>query len=481
MLRFRHFLIIVIMISLSISSHHALIAHAEEDEGSSKINEVLQLIKTYHLSGANEDDLTEAAINGMVDSLNDPYTEYFTKEEQAKFLTAIDGGFLGIGITMDKDANGVYISVVEKASPAAQIGLLKGDYLDTINGKKITFDNLDQVFDEALSGKVEGNTIKISIKRGSLKKVFVIPLREMDIPIVRSMSLPQGVGYIALSAFTIDADKAFSAALNELKSKGMKSLIIDLRNNGGGYIETTKAIAAHFMKDQSLMTISDKDGKEKQVMITEGKAADYPIVIIVNEYSASASEVFAGAMQDYKLAQVVGMKTYGKGVTQNIMPLYNGGALKITTEEYFTPNHHPVNHIGIIPNIEAHGDVGQMVKAYYAAGAKKIKLQLTKTDFTINQIEFAGYGLETYIEKDKDIYIPSRLIMALVNGEVAWDNATKSYVFSQAKTKASLPSSSKNIVMRDGINYVSASYIQSKFPQLSWTFTKNIVTLEASH
>jgi carboxyl-terminal processing protease len=186
-------------------------------------------------------------------------------------------------------------------------------------------------------------------------------------------------------------------------------------------------------------------------------------------------------MQDYKLAKIVGVNTYGKGVTQNMMPVFNGGALKITTEEYFTPNHHPVNHIGIKPGVEARGEVEQFVEAYYAAGAKQIKLNLTKTDYTINQIQFAGYGVEAYIVKGEDIYLPARLIMAILDGNVTWENTTKSLNFSQKKTKASLPSSSKNIVMRDGVSYVSASYIRSHFPQLSWTNKNNIVTLEASH
>lgn len=478
---YRHLLTIFIIISITGLSQFSLSAKADGEDGSSKINEVMQLIQTYHLSGASEEDLTEAAIKGMVDSLDDPYTEFFTKEEQAKFLTAISGGYLGIGITMAHDAKGVYISGVAKGSPAAQVGLLQGDYLETLNGKTFTFDNMDQLFKEALSGKVEGNTIKLSINRGGVTKSYVVPLKNMETPVVRSKSMPGGIGYLALSAFTIDADNAFSAALSDLKSKGMKSLIIDLRYNGGGYIETAKAIAAHFLKDQLLMTIRDKDNKENLVMVIDGKKAEYPIVIMVNEYSASASEVFAGAMQDYKLAKVIGMNTYGKGVTQNVIPLYNGGALKITTEEYFTPKHHPVNHIGIKPDLEAHGEVEQFVKAYYAAGAKQMQLNLTKTDYTINQIQFEGYGVEAYIEKGKDIYLPSRLIMAVMDGSVTWENATKSFVFSQNKTKAELAANSKNIVMRDGISYVSASYIHSKFPQLSWTYKNSIVTLEASH
>jgi carboxyl-terminal processing protease len=244
--------VIVVFFSLTIVSSNlfSLSVQAEEARGSTKINEILQMIQTYHLSGASEEDLTDAAIKGMVDSLHDPYTEYLTKEEQAKFLTAISGGYLGIGITMAHDDKGVYISEVANGSPAAQVGLLQGDYIHMVNGKTLTFNNMDQLFTEALSGKIEGNTITISIIRDSVTKKYVMPLKHMDYPIVRSLSLPEGVGYVSLSAFSIDADKAFAAALAELESKGMKSLIIDLRNNGGGYIETAKAIASHFMKDQ---------------------------------------------------------------------------------------------------------------------------------------------------------------------------------------------------------------------------------------
>jgi carboxyl-terminal processing protease len=479
MQRYRHLLTIFIII-ISITQF-SLSAKADGTDSSTKINEILQMIHTYHLSDASEEELTNEAIKGMVDSLNDPYTEYFTKEEQSKFLNAIDGGYLGIGITMDHDDKGVYISEVAKGSPAAQVGMLKGDYIEKINEKKLTFANVDQLFTEALSGKVEGSRITLSINRGSVVKVFVIPLKNMDYPIVRSMSLPEDVGYLALSTFSVDADKAFTTALNELMSKGMKSLIIDLRYNGGGYIETAKAIAAHFLKDQLLMTTRNKDGIENSIMVTGGTKAQYPVVIMVNEYSASASEVFAGAMQDHKLAIIVGVNTYGKGVTQHIMPVYNGGALKITTEEYFTPNHHPVNHVGIKPDLEARGDVAQMIEAYYAAGAKKVQLKLTKTDYSLNQIQFSGYGTEAYIEKEKEIFLPTRLIMAILDGNVTWDNATKSVFFTKQAFKAKLPFNSKKIVIRDGISYVSVSYIRSKFPQLSWTYQNNTVTLEASH
>jgi carboxyl-terminal processing protease len=477
----RYRLLLTILIIIISISQFSLSAKAEGTDSSTKINEILQMIQTFHLSNASEEELTDAAIKGMVDSLNDPYTEYFTKEEQAKFLNAIDGGYLGIGITLDYDDKGVYISEVAKGSPAAQAGMLKGDYINKINEKKLTYANADQLFDEALSGKVEGNRITLIIDRGGLVKNFTIPLKYMDYPNVRSMSLPEDVGYLALSGFTVDADKAFTTALNGLESKGMKSLIIDLRYNGGGYIETAKAIAAHFLKDQLLMTTSNKDGIENSVMVTGGTKAEYPVIIMVNEYSASASEVFAGAMQDHELAIIVGVNTYGKGVTQNIMPVFNGGALKITTEEYFTPKHHPVNHVGIKPDLEVHGEVAQMIEAYYAAGAKKVQLKLTKTGYSLNQIQFSGYGTEAYIEKEKEIYLPTSLIMAMLNGNVTWDNATKSVVFTKQAVKAKLSSNSKKIVMRDGISYVSLSYIRSKFPQLSWTYKNSTVTLEASH
>ncbi|QGQ95626.1 S41 family peptidase [Paenibacillus psychroresistens] len=481
MQRYRFICITMLILLIAGLSPFSLSAKAAEADSSSKINEILQMIHTNHLSDASEEDLIEAAIQGMVDSLDDPYTEYFSKDELADYLKAVEGGYLGIGITMAHDENGVYIADVAKASPASQIGLLKGDYIQRINEKKLTFNNSDIVFEEALSGSVEGSKITLSIKRGNEIKSFTIPLKTMDIPTVTAKMLPEGVGYLALSGFTADADKAFTAALNELKSQRMKSLIIDLRYNGGGYIETAKAIAAHFIKDQLLMTIRNKDGLEKPIMVSGGTKADYPIVILVNEYSASASEVFAGAMQDYKLAEIVGVNTYGKGVTQNIMPVYNGGALKITTEEYFTPKDNPVNHIGIKPDHEVKGDVAQMIKAYYAAGAKKVQLKLTKTDYTLNQIQFAGYGVEAYIEKNKDIFVPTRLIMAIADGVVGWDNESKLMVLTNGKVTTMLATNSVNILMRDGISYVSASYIHSKFPEISWTFINKTVILEASH
>jgi carboxyl-terminal processing protease len=481
MIRYRYVISSFILISTISLSQFSTSAIAAGSDGSTKINEILQMIHSNHIKDVSEEELTNAAIKGMVDYLDDPYTEYFTNEEQAKFLNMIDQDYLGIGITMEHDDKGVYISGVTNESPAEQVGLLHGDYIHMINGKKLTSTNLEQLFTEALSGKVEGNTITLNILRGHMVKTFVVPLKKIENPIVRSKLLPENIGYIALSSFSADADKAFTTALNELESKGMKSLIIDLRNNGGGYIETTKAIASHFMSNQVLMTTRNKDDIEKPTMVNGGTKSEYPIIIMVNQYSASASEVFTGAMQDYKLAKIVGVNTYGKGVTQNMLPVYNGGSLKITTEEYFTPNHHPVNHVGIKPDIEARGEVEQMIIAYNAAGAKKVHLKLTKNDYTLNQIQFSGYGSEAFIVKGKDIFVPARLIISILDGNIKWNNATKSMAFTKGNIKVELPINSKNTVMRNGVSYVSASYIQSKFPQLNWAYKNNTVTLEASH
>ncbi|OAB42439.1 S41 family peptidase [Paenibacillus glacialis] len=477
---YRKSLTILIFTSMIGISQFSSYAKASGTDSSTKIDEILQMIHTNHLSDASKEELTNAAIKGMIDSLDDPYTEYFTNEEQSQFLNVINQDYLGIGITMDHDDKGVYISEVATGSSAEQAGLLKGDYIHKLNGNKLNHTNVNLLFTEALSKKVEGSTITLSINRGNVVKNFVVPLRKMEYPIVRSKTLAEDIGYLALSSFSADADKAFTTALAELESKGMKALIIDLRNNGGGYIETAKAIATHFMKDQVLMISRNKDDIERSIMVNGGKKATYPVIIMVNENTASASEIFAGAMQDYKLAKVIGVNTYGKGVTQNIMTVFNGGALKITTEEYFTPNRHSVNKKGIKPDIEARGDVEQMIEAYYAAGAKSVKLKLTKTEYSLNHAQFVGYGSEAFIVKEKDILVPTRLIMAILDGNVTMDHVSKSLVFTKKDMKEKLSLNSTNIVIRDGISYVSPSFIQSKFPQLDWSYKNSTVTLEAS-
>ncbi|MDB5054517.1 MAG: hypothetical protein JWM44_2567 [Bacilli bacterium] len=352
-----------------------------------------------------------------------------------------------------------------------------------MNGSKVSSDNIGDLFDAAVKGKIKGDTVTLDIRRGTETKQYIVPFKNVVLPIVTSQWFPEGIGYLSLAAFSQDADKAFSTSLSDLQSKGMKSLIIDLRNNGGGYIETAKKIAAHFMKNKVLMYIKNRDGKEESISTTEGSNADYPIVILVNENSASASEVFAGAMQDYKLATIVGVKTYGKGVTQNVIPLFNGGELKITTEEYFTPNHHSVNHIGLTPDIAALNDVEQLIKAMYAAGAKDISLILSKNDYKLNNNLFTLLGSAPYMQVGEQIYLSSRLLASLIHGNATWDESSRSVILAQKDMKLELPVTSPDMIIRNGTSYMNAAAFASKFPMFRWSFNKDSesVTLEASH
>jgi carboxyl-terminal processing protease len=477
----RMFIVLICLVMIGLN-HFSLAANAEGSTGSTKINEILQLLSNNHISGASEDQLTDAAIKGMIDSLHDPYTQYFTKEEESQFLDAVSGRYLGIGIQTEVDGKSIAISDVISGASADQSGLVKGDQLQDVNGNNVTPDNINDLFQKASAGKKEGDTVTLTVIRGAETKQVTVSFKNMEVPIVTSQLLSDGVGYISLLAFSGDADKAFAASLQELKNKGMKSLIIDLRNNGGGYIETARAIASHFIQDQPLMITKDRDGKENTIAVKDGTKAAYPIVILVNGYTASASEVFAGAMQDYKLAQIVGVQTYGKGVTQNVIPLFNGGALKITTEEYYTPNHHPVNHIGIKPDIEASGPAEQLVKAFYAAGAKDVELNLTNAAFKMNNTVFPGYGETQYIRSNNGkTYVSTRLLIAMIAGNVSWDNASSTIYLTKDNKKLSLPIASANIMVRNGISFLDASVFINSFPQLKETHADNSLTLKASH
>lgn len=478
-------LLLLICITISSQSYYSAPVNAKPEDSTAKLNEVLKLIQGFHLSGASEAELADAAIQGMIDYLGDPYTEYYSKKEESQLLELLGGHTLSIGIRIDIENDQLYISDVRVGSPAEQSGLIKGDFLKEINGKQVTVDNIGELL-KAASGKKEGDTITLVIHRKSESKQFIIPFKNMEIPNVTSQWFPESqTGYISLALFTVDTDKAFTTSLQGLEKKGMKSLLLDLRNNGGGYMEAAKQIASHFIKEGVFYHTINRDGEKRSVSLSKGTQVTYPIFILVNEYSASASEVFAGAMQDYKLAQIIGEQTYGKGVIQLILPVLNGGTLKVTTQEYLTPNLHEVHEVGIKPDIEVRGSTEQLVRVLQLSGEKSISLSMSKAELTLNNVSFPRLEPDSkstsfILEKDH-YFIASRLLMAVIGGEAIWDNNTSSVVLSKKDIKLTLSSSSKDMIIRNGVSYVKAAVFAKKFRELSWYIKDGTISLKASH
>ena len=326
------------------------------DTGSDDIADTLDkykvLIDKYYLGEEVDDEtLKEGAIKGYIEALGDPYTEYISKEDMEDYMDDTMGNFVGIGVYMVKDTETNQIMVLSpiKNSPAEKAGIRPGDYIVEVDGNACTGDDFSNISNK-IKGEV-GSTVKLKIQRDGETLDFEIKRENIKVNPVDGEVLEGNIGYIEFSSFDEGTAEEFKNKFNELKSQGITSLIIDLRNNGGGIVDEALKIAGYAVdKGTTLLYEVDKDGNETEEKSEVDKIIDMPIVILVNENTASSSEILSGALKDLGKAKIVGTKTYGKGVIQQILTLADGSGLKITTEEYLTPNRTKINKVGIEPD-----------------------------------------------------------------------------------------------------------------------------------
>ena len=301
----------------------------------------------------NEDKMIESALKGYVAGIDDKYTQYLTKEEMDELLEDTTGSYVGIGVYMaDNTAdNTILIIGVIEGSVAEQAGIKSGDIITKVDDVEYTGEQLD-----AVSSKVkgeEGTNVKITILRDNEEKEFNITRSSIKLKTVSSKMLENNKGYIKISSFNDGTAKEFKEAYEKLKSDNPTGLIIDLRNNGGGLVSESLDIAETMVeKGKTLLITSNKDKKEEIRKSTQNPIIDIPVVVLINQNTASASEILAGILKDDCNHKIIGTKSYGKGVIQTVYNFSDGSGLKVTTEEYFTPNHDKINKVGIIPDIE---------------------------------------------------------------------------------------------------------------------------------
>lgn len=330
-----------------------------EEEASKTLISRIKLVRSYLDKDyideiTNEDELIEYAVKGYVAGLGDEYTEYYTKEEYEELLVDVNGDYVGIGIYMAQDTQGnVVVLLPIEGSPAEEAELQTGDIITKVDGEDCTEMELSVVANK-IKGKA-GTTVNLEILRDNQVINKTVERRMVEINQVKSQVLENNIGYIQLVAFDRNSSMEFEAELNSLLQENIKSLIIDVRDNGGGIVEEATNIAELFVpKGKTIMSTLDKNNKEVITKATTNAKVDSSIniIILANENSASASEILIGALKDNNIAKVVGTRTFGKGVVQEIVPLSGGGALKITIEEFYTPNGNAINKKGIEPDIE---------------------------------------------------------------------------------------------------------------------------------
>lgn len=309
-------------------------------------------VEHYYLEDVDEDDLEAGVYRGFMSGLSDPYSAYYTKEEYEQLSETDSGEYTGIGVTVMKDTNMGYVVIeeVQKDAPAYQAGLLKGDILMEVDGTDTATITLQETVN--LIKKGENKEVVLNINRDGDNFEVTVEKSSVEIESVTWEMKEGNIGYISVSQFIENTDEKFIEAVDELEEQGMNSLIIDLRDNGGGLLDTCINMVSRIIPENKLIVYTeDKNGKKTEYNSNSDKELKIPIVVLVNENSASASEIMTGCLKDYKAATIVGSTTYGKGIVQNIIQLSDGSAIKLTVSKYYTPNGNYIHKVGIEPDI----------------------------------------------------------------------------------------------------------------------------------
>lgn len=328
-----------------------------KDSGTSGLELTLASIRSMleeeYIGELDDEQMVEAAIKGYVAGVGDKYTEYYTPEEMSSQMDEALGNYLGIGIYMLADAENGTITVVKPMdnSPAKEAGLEEGDLITKVEGEEVTVDNVSEISDK-IKGQ-PGTKVKLEIKRGEQTFEVEVERRKIVVSHIESKMLQNNIAYIQITDFEGGTAKEFETKYKELEKQGAKSLIIDIRGNGGGVVdEAIDILELLCNKGDKLLITKNKAGEEVVTTSEKEQSIKVETVVLMDGYSASASEILAGALKDNNRAQIVGTKSYGKGVIQTLHQLSDGSGIKITSEEYYTPNNTKINKVGIEPNVE---------------------------------------------------------------------------------------------------------------------------------
>lgn len=320
----------------------------------SKLEYYNNFINKYYLYDIDEEKMQEAAIKGYFKGLEDKYSEYISKADMEDYMADTTGTYVGIGVYIanNTETNQIIVLMPIAGSPAEEAGIKSGDVILKIEGKEYKGEDLSEAT-RVLKAE-EGTKVKIEILREEETIEIEVERREIKVNHIETEVLESNIGYIQISSFDEGTYNEFTNKYYELSNQNIKSLIIDLRNNGGGIVDEATDIADLFTdKDSTLLITTSKNEDEEITKAKKEKQINIPIVILVNNNTASASEILAAAIKENnENVSIVGTTTYGKGVIQTIFTLMDGSGIKLTTNEYFTPNHNKINKVGITPDYE---------------------------------------------------------------------------------------------------------------------------------
>ena len=325
-----------------------------------KLNYLEELIDKEYLDEKDESSLREGLYAGLLAGLKDPYSTYYTAEQYKELNTSNEGSYVGIGAVLQKDdAGGAKIIQLYEGGSGEQVGLKKGDVIKAVDGTDVTDKETSDI--ASMVRDSEKDSVMLTIQRENEEKTrdVKVEIRDVEIQTVSHEMLSEDTGYIRISEFSEVTSDQYKKAFADLKDQGMKKLVVDLRDNPGGLLTAVCGVLRQILPEGLIVYTEDKNGKREEETCDGKNKLDMPLAVLVNGNSASASEIFAGAVKDYGIGTIVGTTTYGKGVVQTIHSLTDGSAVKITIAKYFTPKGNDINKKGINPDVEAElsGDI----------------------------------------------------------------------------------------------------------------------------
>ena len=313
-----------------------------------------RFIETKYVNDTDDVKLIDGAIDGMVKSLNDPHSNYLSPKMYKTLMEQTEGSFAGIGVVMGMDnEQKIHIVGIMENSPGQKAGLQEGDEILAVDGVPVT----QMAFDEVAAhvrGQA-GTDVVLTIMRDNTNQDITITRDNIKLKTVGHKMFDNNIGYIQIVSFSEDTANEFNEAYNDLKNQGMKALVLDLRNNPGGLLTTCVEIAKKLVPKGEIVSIVDKQGN-KETYSSSLEAPEYPLVVLINKNSASASEILSGAIQDTKAGTIIGNTSYGKGSVQTILPMFEDDAVKLTIAKYYTPSGRSIDGTGITPDIEINLD-----------------------------------------------------------------------------------------------------------------------------
>ncbi len=327
-----------------------------------KLRAMESYVDRYFFNDTDGKELEDGIYRGFMDSLDDDYAIYYTKEEYAELLEEDSGQYVGIGVTVREDTDTGYavIDAVNKDGPAYEAGIKVGDMILAVDEKETAEMTLNETV--AAIRDQEGE-VTLTIWRDAKTMEFTVETTDIQVESVTWEMRKEDIGYIAVSQFIENTAEQFDEALSSLEEEGMTGLILDLRDNGGGLLTTCLTMVSRMIPDGQLIVYTeDKNGNRTEYNSDSDDEINVPIVILVNENTASASEILTGCLKDYDLAQVVGETTYGKGIVQNIISLGDGTAIKMTVSQYFTPLGNNIHKVGVEPDAAVNVDDEQWAR-----------------------------------------------------------------------------------------------------------------------